>query len=274
MPRLAAVAAAMLAAAAIAAAGCGDDGTASFGRDARDLLPDLVTGPIRDLYVESRGGTRRLRLTHEIDNIGRGPFELHPRRRPCGVQNARGTYGGEQWIFRDADGNGRFDRATDTERASRVVTCLIFHAVHGHWHIDDFVRYEVLAYDRDGRLVRTPVRTSGKVSFCLVDGLHPRPELPGSPPGSYFAVADALPGDCEEGTLIGLSVGYGDIYRASLADQWVDVTGLAPGEYCLQARTDVRHVVPEVREDNNDGRTRIRLRRGGRTVEQLSGGCG
>lgn len=256
--------------AACAVPGCGGASTPAepFGRGARDLLPDLVTGPIRELYVQEQGRRRlRLRLTHQVSNVGRGPLELRPRRRPCGPNlGDERSYSGEQWIYADRDGDGRFDRSTDTGASRRVVTCLVFHPVHGHWHIDDFVRYEVL--DEAGRVLRT----SGKVSFCLVDGLRPRPDLPGSPDAPYFQVADELPGDCEEGTRIGLSVGYGDVYEADLADQWVDVTGLRAGTYCVRARTDVRRAVPEVDDGNNDRSVRIRL--AGRRVRRISGSCG
>ncbi len=241
-------------AAALLALGAGCSGAAPAGSP---LLPDLVTDPISDVRLDRSDGGRRLRFTHQIANVGRGPFEIRPGKPGC---DGPRSYAAEQRVYGDADDDGRFDRRTDRTATARSAACLIFHDVHAHFHIDGFVRYDLL---RAGRRVRT----SGKVSFCVVDALHVRPDLPGSPPRSYFEVDDRRPGDCEEGTRIGLSVGYADVYTPELADQFIDVAGVRPGAYCLVAVTDAGGVVPEIREDNNARRTAIRLGRA--TVERL-----
>lgn len=241
--------------------GRNDDRLASFGKGSADLLPDLVTERLREVYTESTRGRRLLRFTHGIVNLGKGPLEIHPVRDDCGDKARGEDYGAEQWIFRDSDDDGRFDREVDTDHDRAVVGCLIFHRLHNHWHIDDFVRYDLFAYGRDGELRPRPVRTSGKVSFCVVDSNRRRPDLPGAPAVSFYQVLDALPGDCEEGTTIGLSVGYGDEYRADLVDQWIDVSGLDDGPYCLATATDVNDIVPELDEADNNRRRKVHLTR-------------
>ena len=239
----------------------------AFGHDHRDLLPDLVTAPVAHIYVQHEYGLRLLRLSHEIVNVGRGPFEIHPVPRKCGDQRFGRSYGAQQWIYEDVNGDGRFERNIDTQHESKVITCLIYHPQHHHWHIDNFVRYDLFRLGPRAPLTRRPIATSGKVSFCVVDTLHERSDLPGSPASSYFLIADQLPGDCKEHTTLGLSVGYGDIYDAVVVDQWIPIDGVPNGRYCLVTRTDYKDFVPEMTKSNNDRHTVIALR--GDTVRKF-----
>jgi Lysyl oxidase len=239
------------------------DGTGpdpAFGAGPDDLLPDLATARARGLRIEADDEVRRLRFTHEIQNVGEGPLEIHPVASDCGDDEIAEDYGAEQWIFRDADGDGAFDRETDTEHSTATTGCLIYHRQHDHWHIDDFVSYELYRIGRGGEVAAKPVATSPKVSFCTVDSVRRNPEMTGAPDSSVYQAVDALPGDCEEGTTIGMSVGYADLYRAGLVDQWIDIEGVTDGDYCLVTATDVRGIVPEVRERNNEQRRRLELR--------------
>lgn len=247
------------AAASACLSGCGASRGAPFGHGRTDLLPDLETAPLRELYLQRVGREVLLRMSHEIDNVGRGPFEIHPVGSRCGAGLPGVTYGAQEWIFRDSDGNRSFDRARDAIDGKQVIGCLVYHRLHRHWHIANFVRYELFRYVDGRRTGSGPVRTSGKVSFCVVDTLPVNLRLPGSPRQPYFQVADALAGDCKEHTTLGLSVGYGDIYRANLADQFIRVTGLRSGRYCLVERTDPLHFVPELSYANNDRGTVVTL---------------
>ena len=239
------------------------DGTGpdpAFGTGRTDLLPDLVTARARGLRIEADDEVRRLRFTHEIQNVGEGPLEIHPIAADCGDDAIAEDYGAEQWIFRDSDGDGAFDREADSEHSTATTGCLVYHRQHDHWHIDDFVSYELYAIRSGGEVATKPIATSPKVSFCTVDSVRRHPEMPGAPESSVYQVVDALPGDCEEGTTIGLSVGYADLYRAGLVDQWIDIEGVADGDYCLVTSSDVGDMVPELREGNNERRRRIELR--------------
>lgn len=92
----------------------------------------------------------------------------------------------------------------------------LFHysGCHDHYHFDEFARYELR--DQEGDMV---VATGHKQAFCMLDTVS-------------WAWPLALPRfDCANQ---GISRGFTDHYEAGLPCQWVDVTGVPPGEYTLQ----------------------------------------
>lgn len=112
-----------------------------------------------------------------------------------------------------------------------------YSACHEHYHFDEFARYELR--DPDGVTV---VATGHKQAFCMLDTVS-------------WAWPLALPRfDCANQ---GISRGFTDFYDAGLPCQWIDVTGVAPGEYALriavnQPRTDAALPILVERDyDNN-----------------------
>jgi hypothetical protein len=101
---------------------------------------------------------------------------------------------------------------------------------HGHPHLTDYARYEL--FDPSDPV--DPVRTGGKFGFCLEDTSC-------TPPAEPFF-------DCG---YQGLTAGCEDLYSRFLGCQYVDVTGLAPGDYVLRVTADPRDVIPEEDETNN-----------------------
>jgi hypothetical protein len=51
--------------------------------------------------------------------------------------------------------------------------------------------------------------------------------------------------------LVGLSVGWGDLYSYALIDQWIDITGLSPGSYRIYATANASHQFLESNYANN-----------------------
>lgn len=84
---------------------------------------------------------------------------------------------------------------------------------HDHYHFDEFARYELL--DAEDKLVAT----GHKQAFCLLDTI------------SWAWPLELPQFDC---TNQGISRGFSDYYEAGLPCQWVDVTGVAPGDYSLR----------------------------------------
>lgn len=83
---------------------------------------------------------------------------------------------------------------------------------HDHYHFDEFARYELLDGD-------TVVARGHKQAFCLLDTIS-------------WAWPLALGQfDCINQ---GISRGFSDFYEAGLPCQWVDVTGVPPGDYTLR----------------------------------------
>jgi lysyl oxidase len=58
---------------------------------------------------------------------------------------------------------------------------------------------------------------------------------------------------------MGLSVGWGDIYRWSLPDQYIDITGLTNGRYRLYAEVDPDNWFQENNARNNLSWINIRI---------------
>jgi hypothetical protein len=110
----------------------------------------------------------------------------------------------------------------------------IFSACHGHYHLEGYAIYELL------NLKGTPVVVNGasvvghKQAFCLEDY---EPWSANAGPAKYT---------CD---YQGISVGWSDTYGSYLDCQWIDVTGVAPGNYLLRVTINGGpggpHVFPE-----------------------------
>jgi hypothetical protein len=69
---------------------------------------------------------------------------------------------------------------------------------------------------------------------------------------------------------MGLSVGWGDRYPATLPDQYVDVTGLPDGKYRLRATADESDWFKETDDKNNRTWVDLTLTRvNGRTAADI-----
>ncbi len=180
-----------------------------------DLLPDLRMAQLLDLQIETAdGGRRRLRFTAVIVNVGAGPMEAFGVRRD-------GEIGGVVQRIHRADAPPR-EISTDAQ---------LYYAGdgHEHWHLRDMQAYR-LVRDADGATA-----VSEKHGFCLWDNFRGDLVLPGTPEEAAFSCPGSL-GDGE--VRMGLSIGWRDVYPATLPDQFIDVTGLDSGRYRLWAEAD------------------------------------
>lgn len=226
-----------------------------------ELRPDLVVR--RPSQLELRVGAvgrRRIRFTTTIANLGVGVAELRPVKDDCdGDGDLEDDRTALQRVYLDDDASGDFAPSVDTHWNDLTVGCFVFHALHEHWHFEDFARY-VLVNPRSDRVVAV----QAKVGFCLVDNYRLRPDVPGSPARRYYS-------RCEVDAVQGSSPGWADVYPASLPAQWLDVTGLPAGRYCLIQRVDPADRISESDDSNNAKRTPIRLREG--SAIRLQGPC-
>jgi len=99
-----------------------------------------------------------------------------------------------------------------------------FSPCHHHYHLRDFNGFKL--YDCQGR-----DRKGSKQAFCLMDMEKISPS--------------AGRGSITTATTIRHHRGMADLYERSLDCQWVDITGLADGDYVLEARTNRNGVVKE-----------------------------
>ena len=106
-----------------------------------------------------------------------------------------------------------------------------FQECHGHSHFKGFATYTL----RD--LSRTIVAQGRKVSFCLEDVSQWDPQAP------IFSKFD-----CENQ---GIQAGWSDIYDGGLPGQWIDITGIAAGDYQLEITINPEHIIDEADYSNN-----------------------
>jgi hypothetical protein len=236
----------------------GDDGAAaerpSAGDTARPdaLLPNLGVLPASNVSVDTSGRGRRLRFDSTLVNTGDGPMEVVPQQLP---RCPRGQRHVAQVVYTDDDGDARYSRRTDRERSAVAAGCMLFHRGHDHWHIDGSAAYSLT---RAGST--TPVVARSKVSFCLRDS--DRLRRGAGAPETY--------GECARDRRQGISVGWSDLYDASLDGQTLPLrAGIGDGDYCLRLRADPRDLFRESDETDNASVVPVRLR-GDRVV----GGAG
>jgi len=229
------------------------------GDEARSdaLLPNLGVLPATNLSVDTSGPGRRLRFDSTLVNTGDGPMEVLPQQLP---RCPRGQRHVAQVVYTDADGDARYDRRTDRERAAVAAGCMLFHRGHDHWHIDGSAAYTLT---RAGGT--TPVAARTKVSFCLRDS--DRLRAGEGAPETY--------GECARDRRQGISAGWSDLYDASLDGQTLPLrASVGDGDYCLRLRADPRDLFRESDETDNASAVPVRLR-GDRAVRDASAAaCG
>jgi hypothetical protein len=232
--------------------------TMARGEDTPELLfPDLRTLPPRDIeIVLSRpgpNGERRLRFDNRIWNAGGGPVEAFPVTADCdGDGNTRNDRLAIQRIYRDKHDSDIFERDLDTDFDTHEVGCMEFHARHNHWHIKDFAKYELWRLEDLGVAGSQPVATSTKVSFCMIDTFAHDLTLPGAPAGSHYRT-------CARDAVYGISIGWGDEYQSSLADQWIVINGVPDGDFCLVSTANPIRRFVESNYDNNAAGVKIKI---------------
>ena len=222
-----------------------------------DRLPDLAMGrPLELRLVRTADGHRRLRFTSLILNLGKGPLETLGYRKSLKTK----TMHIRQRIYDTAGGHRTI-----------VTTALAKYAGdgHNHWHVQKVAGYELFAPTGEG----PALRRGAKVGFCFFDTRLYRPSLPRSPASRKY-LERGCGTRASHSIKVGLSVGWSDIYPWNFAWQWVDVTGLAAGQYLLKLTADPGGSFVETRENNNCNWTRIKIPKSGSTVTVVERGSG
>lgn len=214
-------------------------GAAAWSTPARatDLLPDMIvdTARLQD-YVLVKNvipGRVHIRFTNATANIGQGPLFIYPGAATANTQPVFQRIFLSQGGFRD-----------------REAGVFVFHPTHNHFHFGAWAQYSIRAV-LPGDGIGPVLREGGKTSFCLLDSSRY------TGPGNVASATRQFV-TCGSSTQ-GISVGWEDLYSRTLPDQWIDITGLAPGEYWLESIVDPKNQVEESDETNNVGRIKINL---------------
>lgn len=194
-------------------------------------LPDLGMARLSDLKVATTSsGTKQLRFSATIANVGVGPFELNANR-----PSTDSPFAVNQRVYQ-SDGSSDVPAAVD----------LVFGGDgHGHWHIKDLEVYELRRLDNGVK-----VGTGMKSGFCFFDTTEHRLSLPGAPQSRVYDSTGCGNLDSLD-VLMGLSVGWGDRYGWTLPDQYIDITALTNGKYRLLATADPLGKFTESNYGNN-----------------------
>jgi hypothetical protein len=214
-----------------------------------DRAPDLRMARLADISLQNTtDGRRLLRFSTIIVNVGQGAFELHGSRSA-----GSSTMAVDQRVFDESGGS----------RDLETTASMYFSGDgHNHWHVRDFESYELVRRDNGKR-----VGTGAKHGFCFWDNVPFQLSLPFAPQSPvYWGCGVAT----DTSVTVGLSVGWGDRYGATIPDQYIDVTGLAPGGYRLTATADAADWFLEADDGNNA--TWVDLRIGRHTLEVVGYG--
>ena len=207
------------------------------------LLPDLDQEMPTQLIVTKAQSGWRLGFRSAVRNIGAGPLiidghRLAPQQKFMDAEQVIVGAGGERSVI-DKVGRLRYVRSPD----------------HQHWHLLRFDRYELR------RPSGTAVVRDRKSGFCLGDRYTVTTRvLPARPPEPAYTTNCGLERPGLMAVREGMSVGYGDDYKANLEGQYLPLKGLRNGRYTLVHVVNGDHRLREVSYDNNAASTLLRLR--------------
>lgn len=189
---------------------------ASAGSEA---IPDLAVAPLTDFSIQSVGGQRLLRFSAMMVNPGAGHFELRGSRASTSEPMSM-----TQVIYHTTA------RDTISREIATPAVAQYSGDGHDHWHIQ-----EMMLYDLSGQ---SGAIRAAKVGFCFLDSDPYDLSLPGASPGPFYHASSCGHDPNALSNLMGVSIGWGDLYGWNLAFQWVDITGLPAGTYTVRARVD------------------------------------
>ncbi len=216
------------------------------------LLPDLAMLAPYDFRIEiSPSGKKLLRFTTVSVNIGKGPFRAYG-------YDADGATIGDTLQVR------QLIKRTDGTYMPRDTTATMTWSGdgHNHWHIVGYQRFVL------NKLDGTHMRYVKKTGFCAFDSYRYGSALPAYFTWDAYACRTKPNGQVPMGT----SRLWGDIYKSTIAQQWIDITGLASGTYRLNISADPSHLTGgrflESNESNNLAWAKISI--GASTVRVIS----
>ncbi len=178
-----------------------------------------------------------------VDDLGTGEAEVDP-----GVSTlARGP------MFQVV----HYSNGTSRRRAAGTYS---FHTTHAHFHDDGVLTYELFSTDPSRRtLVRAG--DGSKSGFCPADQLFGEWWEFRQQPSGYFGEGDSPGGNCFSPSdgFLGLTVGWGDVYRWQRPGQYVEFGDNPDGLYVVRSTVDKGDDVLETSEIDNSAYALIRV---------------
>jgi len=191
-----------------------------FGRaHAAELLPDLIAWANESRGYIYGGGIDKdfvpgkvvYRFTGALPNIGAGPLEIREETHPDQTQDVY------QRIY-DSEGGEPTETLIGTfEDAAPIAP--------RHLWLPGVAQYKFREVTAEGGLGEV-LSMNDKTSMAVVDSVAYDPPPPNTPPTRKYSSVSA--------EILGISIGYGDLYGIGFEGQWADATGLASGTYWLE----------------------------------------
>ena len=212
----------------------------------QELLPNLRALPAFDIYIATNAdtGAQEIRFSASSWNAGAGTFEI--------VAGATGQAGQDVWQ-RVYTSDGSFN--------DYLAGTFVWHPQHNHFHFQDYARYTLNPINAPGKSKREAFKTS----FCIMDTEKVDGRLPGAAKKAVYTTCTAQKQ--------GMSVGWADTYRSTLAGQSIDLTGFDDGLYELTIDFDPFGRIKESNDNDNGACVLLQLGIAAKTV-QNRGACG
>ena len=200
----------------------------------------------------------------------------------CAVVEGMVAAGDRKLIIFSTQSNNRGPGALTLGNPADHPEWFTFATCHGHYHIKDYADYRL--WTPSGYAQWKALRAANP-GLCAQQVLDANPGLAaqvirGNKLGLCFydvvmmgqisTATETCPGTLDPQTYLscddaGLGVCWADIYEAGLYGfvdgQWIDVTGVANGDYVLENESNATHLITETDYTNNSTAIRIRLRK-------------
>ena len=198
-----------------------DAGSPIYGRSlvaiSTERGPDLMPwAAALDPYVSVENFSE---ISCEVEEGLIGPGERRLLRYNTEVRNV----GTDDLVMPSPEGNPFFE----------------FHSCHGHYHFKGFAASRILD------LAGNELRTSRKVSFCLLDNIR--------------WTTDSEKKRRYNCSTQGIQAGWGDVYDSGLPGQWIEIGDLAAGDYQLELTVNPDGILPETNVENNTVRIPVTI---------------
>jgi hypothetical protein len=215
--------------------------------------------------VQGGAASKCLRFTSGPQNVGIGPFDMRfhfAGDLANGKLSSPIAHGPMFQVIHYGDGSQVMRRAGTYS----------FHWLHGHFHDDHILDYQLFKVVGH-RLVKVGAGT--KSGFCPANQLFGDwRSFDQAPPDSFLGGGDTGTGNCQNFVdgVLGLSPGWGDVYRWQRPGQYVDFGTNGDGRYVVRTTVDIENQILESNESNNSSYALVKVV--GDSVQLLERGRG
>lgn len=119
-----------------------------------------------------------------------------------------------------------------------------FSMCHAHYHYNGYMKQRLIRADG------SEAAAGFKAAFCLEDAVRSLNDADVPRDKKYI---------CGTTSAQGIQPGWADYYSATLDCQWIDITGVAAGDYELELHVNPDGRIPELRTDNNTARVSVTI---------------